>query len=65
MRFPNLEQLAHRCANNTRDSVTISAVEARGINNEYMRMLETIANLQAQVIESQQAIKVELDTGRF
>lgn len=52
MRFPNLEQLAHRCANNTKDSVSITAQQARGISNEYMHMLETITKLQAQLILS-------------
>jgi len=65
MRFPNLEQLAHRCANNTNDSVSITAQQARGISNEYMHMLETITKLQAQLIDAQSAISVQLDTGEF
>lgn len=65
MRFPNLEQLAHRCANNTKDSVSITAQQARGISNEYMHMLETITKLQAQLIDAQSAISVQLDTGEF
>lgn len=69
MKFPNLEQLAHKCATNTRDSVIVSAQQARGISNEYMRMLEHITELQEALIalhkESKEVIKVEYDSGEF
>lgn len=69
MKFPNIEALAHKCAANTRDNVTISAQQARGISNEYMRMLEHIVELQTALVElhkqNQEVVKIEYDAGEF
>ena len=69
MKFPNLEQLAHRCANNTKESLSVSAQQARGISIEYMRILEQISDLQEAIIklqkENNEVITVQYDTGEF
>ena len=69
MRTPNLEKFAHKCSMNTRDTISITAQEARGIATEYMHILEHITKLQEQVIALQEVnntvIKVDYDAGEF
>lgn len=69
MRTPNLEKFAHKCSMNSRDHVTVTAQEARGIATEYMHVLEHITKLQEQIIVLQEAnntvIKVDYDAGEF
>lgn len=69
MRTPNLEKFAHKCSMNSRDTVTVTAQEARGISTEYMHVLEHITKLQEQIIILQEAnntvIKVDYDAGEF
>lgn len=68
-KFPNLDRLAHGCMNLRKDSLTINAQDARGISNDYTRLLEYITELQDIVIELQKAqstvIQVELDGDTF
>jgi|TARA_B100001057_G_scaffold471053_1_gene533003 hypothetical protein len=67
--FPNLERFAHQCINLKKDTITISATDARGVSNEYAKLLEHIVHLQALVIQLQEAqdrvIEVEIDNGTF
>lgn len=67
--FPNLDRLAHGCVNLRKDSLAINAQDARGIANDYTRLLEYITELQDTVIELQKAqntvIQVELDGDTF
>ena len=65
--FPNLDRLAHGCINLRKDSLTINAQDARGIANDYTRLLEYITELQNLVIQLKQddVIIVELDNGEF
>ena len=69
MRTPNIEKFAHKCSLNKKDTVSVTAQEARGIATEYMHILEHVNKLQAQIIQLQQAnaevIKVEYDAGEF
>jgi hypothetical protein len=68
-KFPNLEKFAHVCINNNRDTVIVNKNEAKGISNEYTRMLEYIVDLQNQVIilqdQAATITKVEFDGGNF
>ena len=67
--FPNLDRLAHGCMNLRKDSLAVNAQDARGIANDYTRLLEYITELQDIVIELQKAqntvIQVELDGDTF
>ena len=67
--FPNLDRLAHGCMNLRKDSMTVNSQDARGIANDYARLLEYITELQDTVIELQKAqntvIQVELDGDTF
>lgn len=65
--FPNLDKLAHTCINLRKDSFTINAQDARGIANDYTRLLEYITELQDELIRAKQndVIQVELDNGEF
>jgi len=67
--FPNLDRLAHGCINLRKDSLAINAQDARGIANDYTRLLEYITELQDTVIELQKTqdsvIQVELDGDTF
>jgi len=65
--FPNLDRLAHGCMNLRKDSLTVNAQDARGIANDYTRLLEYITELQDLVIQLKQddVITVELDNGEF
>ena len=65
--FPNLDKLAHTCINLRKDSFTINALDARGIANDYTRLLEYITELQDELIRAKQndVIQVELDNGEF
>ena len=68
-KFPNLDRLAHGCMNLRKDSLAINAQDARGISNDYTRLLEYITELQDIVIELQKTqstvIQVELDGDTF
>jgi len=68
-KFPNLDKLAHGCMNLRKDSLAVNAQDARGIANDYTRLLEYITELQDTVIELQKAqntvIQVELDGDTF
>ena len=67
--FPNLDRLAHGCMNLRKDSLIVNAQDARGIANDYARLLEYITELQDTVIELQKTqdsvIQVELDGDTF
>ena len=67
--FPNLDRLEHGCMNLRKDSLTVNAQDARGVANDYARLLEYITELQDLVIELQKAqdsvIQVELDGDTF
>lgn len=65
--FPNLDRFAHACINLRKDSLTINAQDARGIANEYARLLEHIVELQDKIIQikDNDVITVELDNGEF
>lgn len=65
--FPNLDKLAHTCINLRKDSLAINAQDARGIANDYTRLLEYITELQDELIRAKQndVITVELDNGEF
>jgi DNA polymerase III gamma/tau subunit len=67
--FPNLDRLAHGCINLRKDSLTVNAQDARGIANDYTRLLEYVTELQDTVIELQKTqdsvIQVELDGDTF
>ena len=67
--FPNLDRLAHGCMNLRKDSLTVNAQDARGIANDYTRLLEYITELQDTVIElhktQDSVIQVELDGDTF
>ena len=65
--FPNLDRLAHGCMNLRKDSLAVNAQDARGIANDYARLLEYITELQDLVIQLKQddVITVELDNGEF
>ena len=67
--FPNLDRLAHGCINLRKDSLAVNAQDARGIANDYTRLLEYITELQDTVIQLQKAqdsvIQVELDGDTF
>lgn len=65
--FPNLDKLAHTCINLRKDSLAINAQDARGIVNDYTRLLEYITELQDELIRAKQndVIQVELDNGEF
>ena len=67
--FPNLDRLAHGCMNLRKDSLAVNAQDARGIANDYTRLLEYITELQDTVLELQKAqntvIQVELDGDTF
>jgi len=68
-KFTNLDKLAHGCMNLRKDSLAVNAQDARGIANDYTRLLEYITELQDTVIELQKAqntvIQVELDGDTF
>ena len=67
--FPNLDRLAHGCINLRKDNMAVNAQDARGIANDYTRLLEYITELQDTVIELQKAqntiVQVELDGDTF
>ncbi len=67
--FPNIDRLSHACMNLRKDSLTVNAQDARGVANDYARLLEYITELQDLVIELQKAqdsvIQVELDGDTF
>lgn len=67
--FPNLDRFTHSCINLRKDSLAINAQDARGIANDYTRLLEYITELQDTVIELQKAqntvVQVELDGDTF
>jgi len=67
--FPNLDRLAHGCINLRKDSMTVNAQDAKGIANDYTRLLEYVTELQDTVIELQKAqntvVQVELDGDTF
>ena len=67
--FPNLDRLAHGCMNLRKDSLSVNAQDARGIANDYARLLEYITELQDTVIELQKAqntvVQVEIDGDTF
>ncbi len=67
--FPNLDKLAHGCINLRKDSLTVNAQDARGISNDYTRLLEYITELQDSVIQLQKQqndiVQVELDGDTF
>lgn len=67
--FPNLDRLAHGCINLRKDSLAVNAQDARGIANDYTRLLEYVTELQDTVIELQKAqntvVQVELDGDTF
>ena len=67
--FPNLDRLAHGCINLRKDSLPINAQDARGIANDYTRLLEYLTELQDLVIELQKeqntVVQVELDGDTF
>lgn len=65
--FPNLDKFAHTCINLRKDSLTVLAQDARGIANDYTRMLDYITELQSTVIELKKndVITVEIDNGEF
>jgi DNA polymerase III gamma/tau subunit len=67
--FPNLDRLSHGCINLRKDSLTVNAQDARGIANDYTRLLEYITELQDTVIELQKAqdsvVEVQLDGDTF
>ena len=67
--FPNLDKLAHGCINLRKDSLTVNAQDARGISNDYTRLLEYITELQDSIIQLQKQqndiIQVELDGDTF
>jgi hypothetical protein len=69
LQFPNLERFAHSCINLRKDSLTINATDARGVANEYARLLEHITQLQNLVIHLQatqdNVIEVQVDNGTF
>ena len=68
-KFPNLDRLARGCMNLRKDSLAVNAQDARGIANDYARLLEYITELQDTVIEFQKSqdsvIQVELDGDTF
>ena len=63
--FPDLDKLAHGCVNLRKESLAISAQDARGIANDYTRLLEYITELQDKVIQLKEddTIQVEIDHG--
>jgi hypothetical protein len=65
--FPNLDRLAHSCINLRKDTLALNAQDARGVANDYTRLLEYITELQNTVIELKQndVITVEIDNGEF
>jgi len=65
--IPNLDRFAHSCMNMRKDSLTVPAQDARGVANDYTRLLEYITELQNTVIELKlnDTITVELDNGEF
>ena len=67
--FPNLDRLAHGCMNLRKDSLTVNAQDARGIANDYTRLLEYVTELQDTVIQLQRAqnsvVEVQLDGDTF
>lgn len=67
--FPNLDRLAHGCMNLRKDSLAVNAQDARGIANDYARLLEYITELQDTVIELQKSqdsvVQIELDGDTF
>lgn len=67
--FPNLDKLAHGCINLRKDSLPVNAQDARGIANDYTRLLEYLTELQDLVIELQKeqntVVQVELDGDTF
>ena len=68
-KFPNLDRLAHSCMNLRKDSLPVNAQDARGIANDYTRLLEYITELQDTVIQLQKAqnsvVEVQLDGDTF
>ncbi len=67
--FPNLDRLAHGCINLRKDSMTVNAQDAKGIANDYTRLLEYVTKLQDTVIELQKTqnnvVEVQLDGDTF
>ena len=67
--FPNLDKLAHGCINLRKDSLPVNAQDARGIANDYTRLLEYLTELQDLVIKLQKeqntVVQVELDGDTF
>lgn len=63
--FPNLDKLAHGCVNLRKESLAISAQDARGIANDYTRLLEYITELQDKIIQLKEddTVQVEIDNG--
>ena len=51
--FPNLDRLAHGCMNLRKDVLPVNAQDAKGIANDYTRLLEYITELQDTVIQLQ------------
>tara|TARA_X000001382_G_scaffold130114_1_gene123944 strand:- start:822 stop:1040 length:219 start_codon:yes stop_codon:yes gene_type:complete len=67
--FPNLDRLAHGCINLRKDVLPVNAQDAKGIANDYTRLLEYITELQDTVIQLQKAqnsvVEVQLDGDTF
>ena len=67
--FPNLDRLAHGCMNLRKEVLPVNAQDARGIANDYARLLEYITELQDTVIQLQKAqnsvVEVQLDGDTF
>jgi len=67
--FPNLDRLAHGCINLRKDSMTVNAQDAKGIANDYTRLLEYVTELQDTIIELQKTqnnvVEVQLDGDTF
>ena len=60
--FPNIDRLSHACMNLRKDSLTVNAQDARGVANDYARLLEYITELQK---TQDSVIQVELDGDTF
>jgi len=65
--FPNLDRLAHGCMNLRKDSLAVNAQDARGIANDYTRLLEYITELQDKIIQLKEddTIQVQIDNGEW
>ena len=62
-------RLAHGCINLRKDVLPVNAQDAKGIANDYTRLLEYITELQDTVIQLQKAqnsvVEVQLDGDTF